>query len=246
MKDKYGVIYKPKGKALEYSDLALNLYNGCDHACIYCFAPGIKRRTREDFHSTITPHKDVIAKLKLDVRDMVAAGDKRNVLLSFTTDPYNKLESELGLTRQALGLLSLAEIPFTVLTKSNRAYEDFGLYTPGRDLFAATLTCIDSDMAAKWEPLAPAPVLRLRQLGLAKRLGIETWVSLEPVIDHQEALKVIRQVHAYADLVKIGKLNYMQPENPIDWKQFTLDAVALCQQLGQEYMIKDDLKKYLE
>ena len=246
MKDKYRVIYKPKGKAGEYAELAVNPYIGCNHGCIYCYCPNMMRQDRADFHANIKPRKDYIEKLKLDIAEMVAAGDKRNVLLSFTTDPYNELESELGLTRQTLELLSEAEIPFTVLTKSNRAYEDFGLYTPGRDVFAATFTCIDSDMAAKWEPLAPAPVLRLRQLGLAKRLGIETWVSLEPVIDHQEALKVIRQVHAYADLVKIGKLNYMDPENPIDWKQFTLEAVALCQQLGQEYMIKDDLKKYLE
>ena len=31
------LIYEPKGKAREYSPLALNVYSGgCDHACRYC------------------------------------------------------------------------------------------------------------------------------------------------------------------------------------------------------------------
>ena len=30
-------IYKPNGKAGEYSAWACNLYNGCTHNCSYCF-----------------------------------------------------------------------------------------------------------------------------------------------------------------------------------------------------------------
>ena len=32
------VIYEPKGKAREYSPLALNLYLECQHGCKYCYA----------------------------------------------------------------------------------------------------------------------------------------------------------------------------------------------------------------
>ena len=33
------IIYEPRGKAREYAELAVNLYKGCAHACIYCYAP---------------------------------------------------------------------------------------------------------------------------------------------------------------------------------------------------------------
>ena len=32
------VIYEPKGRAREYSELACNLYRGCTHGCRYCYA----------------------------------------------------------------------------------------------------------------------------------------------------------------------------------------------------------------
>ena len=31
-----GMIYEPRGRAREYSPLALNVYNKCDHFCRYC------------------------------------------------------------------------------------------------------------------------------------------------------------------------------------------------------------------
>ena len=51
------IIYKPKGKALEYSELAANLYRGCGHACTYCFAPKATFTDRVVFSS-----KDYIKK----------------------------------------------------------------------------------------------------------------------------------------------------------------------------------------
>ena len=40
-------IYTPKGKAFEYAELALNIYNGCPHDCDYCFGRGIARKDRQ-------------------------------------------------------------------------------------------------------------------------------------------------------------------------------------------------------
>ena len=38
------VIYEPKGRAKEYAELAVNLYNGCSHGCEYCYARKIANR----------------------------------------------------------------------------------------------------------------------------------------------------------------------------------------------------------
>jgi len=239
----YRMIYKPKGMALEYAPLALNPYIGCNHGCTYCYGPAAMRRP--DFHDVIRPRKDFLKKLALDIRDMKAENDKRQVLLSFATDPYNELEPKLKLTRNALMMLSKAEIPFTVLTKSDFAEDDFDLYSATRDSFGVSLTTMNVAKADRWEPDAAKPWKRSEQLERAKRDGISTWVSLEPVMDSVEAMAVIYNVHEFTDVIKIGKLNHQQPEKPIDWQKFAFDAVELCEKLGQKYILKDSLAKYL-
>ena len=61
------IIYKPKGKAREYSPLAANFYNGCDHGCIYCYAPGIKKITREQYLS-VSPRRDILHEIEKDCK----------------------------------------------------------------------------------------------------------------------------------------------------------------------------------
>ena len=43
------VIYETRGRAREYCELAANLYRGCSHGCIYCYAPSATYKTRENF-----------------------------------------------------------------------------------------------------------------------------------------------------------------------------------------------------
>jgi DNA repair photolyase len=38
---KLKTIYKPRGRAKEYSEYALTIYNGCDFGCKYCFVPNV-------------------------------------------------------------------------------------------------------------------------------------------------------------------------------------------------------------
>ena len=40
-------IYTPKGPALEYAPLACNLYRGCAHGCLYCYARASSKRSSE-------------------------------------------------------------------------------------------------------------------------------------------------------------------------------------------------------
>jgi hypothetical protein len=81
----------------------------------------------------------------------------------------------------------------------------------------------------------------------AHRLGIFTWVSLEPVIDAKQALKVIDALHSYVDFWKVGKLNHMASvERLTDWAAFYLDVTKLLLDIGAEYYIKNDLLKYLD
>lgn len=239
---KLKVIYEPKGRAKEYSDYALNIYNGCDFGCKYCFAPGVLKRDKENFHANILERDKFLEKLEIDCKNL--AGLKNKVLLCFTCDPYNTLDNTLMTTRKVLELFKTYNINFHVLTKGGkRAERDFDLYKPG-DAFASTLTFVDNVKSKEWEPNASLGIERIETLKKAKSLGIETWVSLEPVIDPNETLKIIEHTNEFVDFYKVGTLNYHDLAKTIDWKNFVIEAVSLLDSYSKNYYIKDDLKKF--
>ncbi len=84
------VIYEPKGKAREYSPLALNLYNGCSNGCKYCYVPAYCRRDRKEFKNNTVVRKDVLKKLERDCQEL--KGGSQQILMCFTSDPYQIAE----------------------------------------------------------------------------------------------------------------------------------------------------------
>ena len=235
------VIYEPKGRAREYSLLACNLFSGCVHGCDYCYAPGALRVTPEQFHTNIKPRPGILDRLKKDA--VKYRGTDKRVMLCFTCDPYQPEEIEQGITWQAILILRKFDIPFQILTKGGmRAARDFKLYGPN-DAFATTLTFTSKLRSLEFEPKAADPSNRIAAIRRAKEWGLTTWVSLEPVLDPGESLKLIEATAEYVDLFKIGKLNHKA--NDTDWRGFGCAAIELCEKYGVPYYVKDDLAKYL-
>ena len=74
-------------------------------------------------------------------------------------------------------------------------------------------------------------------------MGIYTWVSVEPVIDPNEALSVMRALLDCVDLWKVGKLNHFkEAESRVDWRQFLIDTQKTL--VGKNVYIKKDLLAY--
>lgn len=236
------IIYEPKGRAAEYSLLAINHYEGCDHKCKYCYVPLMPQwKDRDFFNTPARPRKDVLDRIEKEIPKY--AGTDKRVLLCFMGDPYPKIDFELRITRQIIKMLVNNSIPFQVLTKAGtRAARDFDLYT-GKDAFAVSLAFLDDEKAREYEPFAAPPKSRIEALHLAKAWDIETWVSLEPVIDEKESLEIIKKTANVADLYKIGKLNHYKSD--INWRKFGMAAVRLCRQLGKNYFIKKDLAELM-
>ena len=237
------VIYEPKGRAGEYSPLALNLYKGCGHGCIYCYAPDATFIDQTEFIKA-TPRQGIIEKLEKDAPKAIEGKPEGNALLCFTCDPYQPINDIHGLTRQAIEILHKNGFNVTILTKGGkRAERDFDLLTP-KDNFAVTLTFMDEQKSLKWEPGAATPEERIGSLRKAHELGIKTWVSLEPVIEPAESIEIIRQTHTFVDLFKVGKLNYHPREKEIDWHKFLIDCITSLEECGSQYYIKKDLRRY--
>lgn len=248
------VIYQPKGRAKEYGDLALNIYNGCSFGCTYCFAPAVLKKDRDTFHNAVQTRDNLLEKVEKDCKSGLI---DRPVHLCFTCDPYQYIDTDLQTTREVLRFFKKHNINFQMLTKGGmRAARDFDLYKQG-DSFGTTLTFLPHNRYAEYFEPHNNPSDRFESLYIAHDEGIKTWVSLEPVIYPTDTLELIRITQSYVDLYKVGKLNtnnckssptYTQLreiEKSTDWKAFGHKVIDLLESLGKEYYIKDDLKAYL-
>lgn len=228
-------IYKPKGAAAEYGDYAVNIYTGCPHRCYYCFAPQVLHREREVFHSCVEPRKDIVRELRRKLEREKITG--KLVHLCFTCDPY-PTGYDTTTTREVIKALKEYGNHVQILTKGDGS-RDFDLLD-GEDWYGVTISCCDV-MARKKEPGAISPSKRVRIAAYAKKYGIKTWASFEPVLDAGLILRTIPGCRYIFDRVKIGKLNY-HPSS-IDWAKFGREAEAACREADLDYYIKDSLRK---
>jgi len=174
-----------------------------------------------------------------------AGTNSGRVLLCFTCDPYQHVDERMGLTRETIRLLHRYGFSVQVLTKGgSRALRDLDMFRAG-DAFASTLTLLDDAHSRKWEPGAALPEDRIDTLRQFHEAGVQTWVSLEPVLNPASALEIIRRTHGFVDLYKVGKLNYHELASRIDWQAFADNVVALLDSLGARYYIKESLLPYL-
>jgi DNA repair photolyase len=120
-----------------------------------------------------------------------------------------------------------------------------GLYRTDRDAFASTLTSLDDKFSLKWERGAALPQDRMDTLKRFHNADIFTWVSLEPVLDVEATLQIIRETHEYVDFFKIGRVNYIGLTETTDWQSFTQRVISLCAELNVRHYIKKDLQKFL-
>lgn len=242
-------IYEPKGAAKEYGEFALNIYTGCPHRCFYCYSPNVLHIDRTRFHTEVFPRKNIVEATRRQLEREQITG--KTIHLCFTCDPYPK-GYDSSPTRQIIALLKESGNHVQILTKNGAdAMRDFDLLD-GNDWFGITFAgyhgcTYGENFIPPEEPRAGAPCSRLAALVAAKSLGINTWVSCEPVINPTDVLNFIDNAD-YVDVWKVGKLNYHY--SSIDWQSFAENVTRLLHNkqklFGTQYYIKESLRKEME
>lgn len=223
-------IYEPRGKAKEYCDLAVNIYTGCNHGCVYCYAPRVLHKTKEQF-AVVEPRNGIVDALK----KQLSTGEyiNREIQLCFTCDPY-PANIDTTPTREVIQAIKRSGNRVRILTKGgNRALRDLDLLDEN-DWFGVTLTG-----ACENEPNAAPDTERYETIREAFSRGIKTWVSLEPVYYDWVVYSYIKKANA-VNTFKIGKPNYAPSE--IDWGEFGRQCERLCKEYQRNYYIKEDLR----
>jgi len=257
------VIYRPRGRAAEYADWAVNLYRGCPHGCAYCYGPGVLRMAKYAFHTEARARKDILTRLERDAVWFEARGESLLVHLCFSCDPYPRPLVHAGavgverlLTRHAIEVLKGHGHRVQILTKGGReSTRDLDLLGEG-DEYAATLTLENEVESRLWEPNAALPWERLEGLRRADWLtGARTWVSLEPVIFPEQSLRLLEQaISVGIREVKVGPLNYAgrlptglrYALRPVNWTDFAERVGGMCAAAGVEVYEKEGLRTLIE
>lgn len=152
-----------------------NLYKGCTHGCVYCYAPSLTHDERR-WGSYVDVKVNAPEVLERELRGL----KKEQVFLSSASDPYQPVEARYGVTRRCLEVLRKTGFPVSILTRSPLVLRDLGLLAKFDWVkVGMSMTTVP---VKRFEPGVP-PLRRridtLRRLGEA---GIRTWVSLAPVI----------------------------------------------------------------
>ena len=249
---KMKVIYEPKGRAREYSPLALNIYKGCDHDCSYCYIKTMPFSMGDN--TAPVPMKNLLDNLR---KDMKVCPKDVQVLLSFIGDPYCKANDTQKVTRQVLEILCTAGIKTAILTKGGtRCLQDLDIFQQMvRDRawldsktaikVGATMVFDNNTDQSQYEPGAASPQNRMEALQNLHMAGIKTWVSLEPVMDPVQSLRIIDDTHDFVDFYKVGVINHFPNPQPIDWPDFANRAIEKLRKYGNLFFVKHDLQKHL-
>lgn len=235
------VIYIPRGKAREYSPYALNIYDGCDHDCKYCYVKILKLQ-RYGAGEEIRPRENIIEKLERQLKRQEITDQ---VLLCFMGDPYCKVDIQYETTRKVLEVLLKYNIPTAILSKGGkRILRDIDLFEKFENIkIGATLTLIEERESLQYEPGAALPRERIEALGILHREGIKTWVSFEPVINPSITYKLLELSYPFVDQYKVGKMNYYKSD--IDWGKFGDEIYKKLMKYNKRFYIKKDLYKYM-
>jgi DNA repair photolyase len=169
-------------------DRSINPYRGCEHGCVYCFA----RPTHA--YMGLSPGLDFETKLFVKTgaaqvleRELGAPGYvPKTIAIGTNTDPYQPIEREHRVMRQILEVLSRANHPVGIVTKSALVTRDIDILGPmaekGLAKVALSVTTLDGKLARSMEPRASAPHRRLEAIRALAQAGIPTSVMVAPII----------------------------------------------------------------
>jgi len=155
------------------SKLTLNPYTGCSHSCVYCYAQSYIPRFQD-----CRPKKNLLKRLEREAPKLKG----ETISIANSSDPYPKLEGELGLTRECLRILNQSNCRIQIITKSTLVTRDVNLLREKPSTVAVTITTEDDEIAKKLEPHAPTPKERLKAVETLVQKGIRVSARIDPII----------------------------------------------------------------
>lgn len=212
-------------------DRSVNPYRGCEHGCVYCFArpthanmglsPGLDFETR----LFAKPNAAVLLRKELASPRYVA----KTIAIGTNTDPYQPIERKHAIMRQILQVLSEADHPVGIVTKSALVLRDLDILAPmaakGLVKVALSITTLDPKLARKMEPRASTPERRLHAIGELAAAGVPASVLVAPIIPAINDAE-IETILARAAAMGAREAGYVMLRLPLELQDLFRDWLA--------------------
>jgi len=159
---------------------ALNPYMGCEHSCVYCYAPAVLKEKRKwgSFVDVKRNLPNILAKeLKKKKKGRVGIGT--------VTDAYQPAEKKYEITRRCLEILLKHDFPVCIQTKSSLVLRDIDIIKRfSVKEVGLTITTINDEERKKYEMCSSSVEERLNALRILGENNIHTWVFIGPVMPY--------------------------------------------------------------
>lgn len=163
----------------------LNIYRGCEHGCIYCYAGYTHKYLNNGDFSHDIYVKTNIAKL-LDKEFSRKSWKHEAVSISKISDCYQPIERKYELMPKVLNVFLKHENPVVLITKSNLILRDIKLIKKLAKVtelnVSVTITSLDEATTKKIEPNASTVRERVEILEKLKDTGCKVTLLIMPII----------------------------------------------------------------
>ena len=206
-------IAPARAKALfgtrEISDFSVNIQDGCQLSCIYCWAA--ERALSSGQISSRSEWKDEQLKSFYLKKGPIPFKKYDGIVMYPThhdiTRKYinSHVKAVRGLLAAGNDLLICSKASLYCIEKIAKACADY----QGRVTFMVTITTLDEAQSVFWEPNAPLPCERIAALKYLYQEGFNTSVLIEPLLQGPSSAKAIYDaVTPYvSDYIWIGTMN---------------------------------------
>jgi len=170
------------------AEWTINVYRGCSHACLYCYARPTHQylgmNLGEDFDRRIVVKINAVERLRAELAE--PRWQREPVAMGTNTDPYQRAEAKYRLTRGVLEALTDHATPFSILTKSPLVSRDLDVLTRAAAELPISVNfsvgTLDERVWRFAEPGTPHPRRRLDAMARLTDAGIRTGALIAPIL----------------------------------------------------------------
>lgn len=211
----------------EWAAATVNCSRGCSHNCCYCYA-------RQKFIETFGEQSDEAWEHVQPLNHQRDDSRRRFAGTVMFPSLHDIVPENLEDCLQTISSLLSHGNKLLIVSKPHHAC----IQTLCRELlgfsrqilFRFTITARRDEVLALWEPGAPRYDERLICLKLAKNLGFETSVSIEPILDMEDVVKMVHELLPHVtQTIWLGKMNRISERVRTDSVEMTA-AVAEIEQ----------------
>jgi DNA repair photolyase len=190
-------------------DYTINPYRGCAHGCLYCYATKFVHddlSKRENWGHWVEVTTNAADALLQDLPKLFGA----SIFFGSATDPYQPIETKLGLTRQLLEILLMAHpAKIHLQTRSPHVTRDIDVLQKFGDALTVGLSIpTDSEVVRRaFEPRAPSLARRIEAGKLLRDAGIRAEATVAPLLPCTPE-RLVQKLAPVFERAWVGRINF--------------------------------------